>query len=59
VGLGGLTLFSGSVFWGVKAQGAAGATDPMILASLLGLVGIALVAGAVYFLLVRLGGRDD
>ncbi len=59
LGLAGLAVFAGSVFWGVNAKGSGGPLDPMVVASVLGLVGIACVASAVYFLLVRLGGRSD
>lgn len=59
LGLAGLAVFAGSVFWGVNAKGSGGPLDPMVVASVLGLVGIAFVASAVYFLLVRLGGRSD
>ena len=59
LGLAGLAVFAGSVFWGVNAKGSGGLLDPMVVATLLGLIGIGLVASAVYFLLVRLGGRED
>ena len=59
LGFAGLAVFAGSVFWGVNAKGSGGLLDPMLVASVLGLVGIGLVASAVYFLLVRIGGRDD
>lgn len=61
MGLGalGLVLFTGSVFWGANAKGAGGVMDPTVVASAIGLVGVALVTGAVYLLLVKLGGRAD
>lgn len=59
IGLSGLALFGGSVFWAVNSGKTGGVLDAMVVASILGLVGIALVAGAVYFLLVKLGGRGE
>lgn len=59
VALAGLALFAGSVFWGVNAEESEGQLSPLVVGSILGVVGIACVASAVYLLLVRLGGRDD
>ncbi len=56
----GLAVFSAAIVWGFNAKGGDGLFGhPMLIAWGLGLVGIACVASAVYFLLERLGGKGD
>jgi hypothetical protein len=50
----GLVVFAGGIFFGIKHLGHSG-----LIGVALGMVGIGLVATAVYFLLERLGGREE
>ena len=62
LGILGLILFSAGLFWIVSAKRVIDGnlfTNPMIVGGGLGVVGIACVASAVYFLLERLGGREE
>ena len=62
LGLLGLIMFSGGLFWIVKAKGPPPPgllSNPMVVGGGLGIVGILCVASAVYFLLERLGGREE
>jgi len=62
LGIVGLAIFSAGIFWGFDAKtvGDGGAfSSPVMIGWGLGLVGIACVATAVYFLLERLGGRAE
>jgi lysozyme len=62
LGVIGLILFSAGLFWIVSAKGrtdGALLTNPMIIGGGLGILGIGCVASAVYFLLERLGGREE
>ena len=62
LGVVGLAVFSAGIFWGfdAKMSGEGGAfSNPVMIGWGLGLVGIACVATAVYFLLERLGGRVE
>lgn len=55
LGVVGLAVFAGGIFFGVNAKQGAGWQVGMGL----GVVGIICVAAAVYFLLERLGGREE
>ncbi len=57
----GLVVFSGALFWALNAHGAHGGllSGLGLLGLTLALVGIGCVATAVYFLLERLGGREE
>lgn len=60
VGLIGLVVFGAGLFWGFNAKAAERLpipVDPVTTGWVLGLVGVALAASSVYFLLNRLGGR--
>ena len=48
----GLVIFAAAILWGFNAK-------QMLVALVLGIVGIGCVATAVYFLLERLGGREE
>jgi hypothetical protein len=56
LGVVGLAVFAGGIFFGIKAKlnGTVGFVGIGI-----GVVGIICVAAAVYFLLERLGGREE
>ena len=62
LGVVGLAIFAAGIFWGFDARpsGDGGASSSSVMIGWgLGLVGIACVATAVYFLLERLGGRGE
>jgi lysozyme len=59
VALGGLILFAAGLFWMLSGRGAAGGGGHLIVGGSLGVLGITGVATAVYFLLERLGGREE
>jgi lysozyme len=62
VGLIGLAVFATGIFWGFNAKASERLpllADPVTTGWGLGLVGVALVASSVYFLLNRLGGRGE
>ncbi len=55
----GLFLFGGGLFWAFNAKPQSGLLGQAGVGFVLGLLGIACVASAVYFLLERLGGDRD
>jgi lysozyme len=56
----GLIVFAAGIFWGFQANHAGGIFSPRALVGwALGFTGIGCVATAVYFLLERLGGREE
>jgi lysozyme len=57
----GLIVFSGALFWAFNAKQAGGGlfSVPVLIAGGLGVVGIGCVGLAIYFLLERLGGREE
>ena len=58
----GLAVFAGAIFWVFTAKPSIGSMSPTIVGWVVGLIGIAMLASSVYFLLERLGGgheRDD
>ncbi|MEI9964103.1 MAG: lysozyme [Caulobacteraceae bacterium] len=57
----GLVVFAGALFWAinVKHTGTGLFSNPWVIGWGLGIVGIGCVASAVYFLLERLGGREE
>jgi lysozyme len=62
LGVLGLILFSAGLFWLVSAKDGVNSglfSSRMIVGGGLGIVGIGCVASAVYFLLERLGGREE
>jgi lysozyme len=59
LGLLGLAVFTGAVFWIFNAKLAGGLLGPMGLGVVVAVVGVLCVASAIYFLLERLGGRED
>ncbi len=60
VALLGLIVFAAGIFWGLSARGAGGVFSPHALVGwALGFAGIGCVATSVYFLLERLGGREE
>ena len=62
VGLVGLAVFAAGVFWGFNAKASERLpllADPVAAGWGLGLVGVALAASSVYFLLSRLGSKGD
>ena len=62
VGLIGLVVFGAGLFWGFNAKAAERLpipVDPLTTGWVLGLVGVALAATSIYFLLSRLGARGE
>jgi hypothetical protein len=60
LGAGGLVVFGGAVFAAFQAKPADGTLSPLGLGLMVvGLIGVMSVASAVYFLLEKLGGRED
>ena len=59
LGLLGLAVFTGAVFWIFNAKPAGGLLGPMGLGVVVAVVGVLCVASAIYFLLERLGGSED
>jgi lysozyme len=55
----GLAVFAGAIFWVFAARPSIGSMNPTIIGWVVGLIGIAMLASSVYFLLERLGGRDE
>ena len=58
----GLIVFAAGIFWGFSARQAAGGgvfSVHVLVGWVLGIAGIGCVATAVYFLLERLGGREE
>jgi len=55
----GLSLLAGATFWFVAAHPKVGGLAPSVIGWALGLTGIALLASSIYFLLERIGARDD
>jgi lysozyme len=59
LGVIGLALFGGGLFWAFNAKPAGGLMGSAGIGFVLGLLGIACVASAVYFLLERLSSSND
>jgi lysozyme len=59
LGLLGLAVFTGSVAWIFNARPVGGLFGPMGLGVVVAIVGVLCVVSAIYFLLERLGGRED
>jgi uncharacterized membrane protein len=59
LGLLGLAVFTGAVAWIFNARPVGGLFGPMGLGVVVAIVGVLCVVSAIYFLLERLGGRED
>ena len=55
----GVTLLAVATFWFVAAHPRMGGVAPSVIGWGLGLAGIGLLATSIYFLLERIGGRDE
>ena len=55
----GVTLLAVATFWFVAAHPRMGGITPSVIGWALGLAGIGLLAGSIYILLERIGGRGD
>jgi lysozyme len=59
VGVFGLIVFVGALFWAISAHGPAGPFSPQVIGVLLALAGVACVVCAVYSLIQQFLGRED
>jgi lysozyme len=59
LGVIGLAAFAGAVFWIFNAKPSHGLISSTTIGLLIGVISIACVASSVYFLLERLGGREE
>ncbi|HEX4182782.1 MAG TPA: lysozyme [Caulobacteraceae bacterium] len=55
----GVALLAAATYWFVHAHPGMGALTPSVIGWALGLAGVSLLAGSIYFLLSRIGGQDD
>ena len=58
LGLFGLIVFAGSVFWTITARASSGMVSPVVVGGVVALIGVACVVTSVYFLVHRFLGRE-